>query len=197
MLTGWFGEVLPVGLTRGRERPLYAWDTGHGFSLDLIYIPAGEFVYEGRSKAATIERPFWIGRSGVTWRQDAAFCKALGTSEPVRPRFLNVTDDHPVGNVSWNDAKAYCAWARVDLPTETEWEKADWEKTRWEHLHVGEYAALHMNEDWQWCDGMAAAGTRIVRGRRFEDDDGVWDRRSFHKADARLQSVGFRVCLRS
>jgi formylglycine-generating enzyme required for sulfatase activity len=59
----------------------------------------------------------------VTVAQYRGFCQATGRSMPDAPPW-GWHDDHPIVNVSWDDAKAYAKWAGVSLPTEAQWEKA-------------------------------------------------------------------------
>ncbi|MEK7293559.1 MAG: formylglycine-generating enzyme family protein [Nitrospirota bacterium] len=78
---------------------------------------------------------FHIDKYEVTNRRYQAFLKATQHRTPehccdpsynlwkgteIAPKLL----DHPVVNVDWHDAVAYCAWAGKRLPTEAEWEKA-------------------------------------------------------------------------
>ena len=57
--------------------------------------------------------PHWLGVYGATWR------KPEGPDSSIRAK-----DRYPVVQVSWNDAEAYCTWAKKRLPTELEWETA-------------------------------------------------------------------------
>jgi formylglycine-generating enzyme required for sulfatase activity len=99
---------------------------------ELALIPAGEFTMG--SDAADDERPihtvhldaYYIYKTPVTVGQYRQFCEATDRQMPPAPGFNRDWQkvDHPIVNVSWIDAKAYCDWAEAYLPTEAEWEKA-------------------------------------------------------------------------
>ena len=101
-----------------------------------------------------ITKPFYLGTYTVTLGQFRAFVKAAGYQteaendgqggwgynaktkdfEGLKPDYnwknpgFEQTDDHPVVNVTWNDAVAFCDWLSnkegktYRLPTEAEWE---------------------------------------------------------------------------
>ena len=96
----------------------------------MVWVPAGEFLM-GSDDGRTHERPrhpvwldgYWIYTAPVTVAQYSRFCQTAGRTMPEAPRW-GWKDDHPVVNVSWEDARAYCEWAGMALPTEAQWEKA-------------------------------------------------------------------------
>jgi len=94
--------------------------------IELIRVPAGLFLY-GDDKQEMELPEYWIGRTPVTNAQYKRFVDATGHQAPSHwsgqtPPANKL--DHPVHRVSWNDAKAFCDWIGLHLPTEQQWEKA-------------------------------------------------------------------------
>jgi formylglycine-generating enzyme required for sulfatase activity len=100
----------------------------------MVVIPAGEFLMgEGADTHPVYTAAFALARYPVT---NAAYQSFVAASDYRLPRdwrdngIAEMLHDHPVTNISWCDALAYCRWlsAITDrdyrLPTEAEWEKA-------------------------------------------------------------------------
>lgn len=109
---------------------------------EMVFIPGGTTVI-GSNVGETFEAPqrtvfvpsFYIDKYEVTNAQYKRFVDATKRKAPENvvnsdytiwknDTFPEHLANHPVVNVTWYDAKAYCEWAGKRLPTAIEWEKA-------------------------------------------------------------------------
>lgn len=116
----------------------------------MILIPAGEFLMGTSDTEAQrlikaygkdyeqyvrCEQPqhtayldaFYISRYPVTNAEYKKFVDAARGKLPQHwqnGKIPNGKENHPVVNVDWDHAVAYCKWVEGRLPTEAEWEKA-------------------------------------------------------------------------
>jgi formylglycine-generating enzyme required for sulfatase activity len=107
---------------------------------DLIQVDGGTFTMgseEIRNPQDTVAAPlhqvtvksFKIAKTETTVAQWKSYCTSTSTRMPVEPAWGWI-DNHPIINVSWDEAVAYCQWLskqtgkKYRLPTEAEWEYA-------------------------------------------------------------------------
>ena len=181
----------------------------------LVLVPRGRFLaggphhYESRCPAFPLELPaYHLAIHPVTNAQYKHFIDATGHDAPRcwragmpgellwdgrdPPRGL---EEHPVVGVRWEDARSYCAWAGLRLPTELEWERAargdrgrlypwgnTWDATRcqndvrrkeettanvWAHPEsCSVWGHYQMAGNvWEWCEDLYEPGA-YVRYRR-------------------------------
>ncbi len=90
------------------------------FEMDADHYPVHEVTLDD----------FHISRTEVTVKQYRKFCNETGHRMPLAPPW-GWKDNHPMVNVTWADAKAYCKWLgkisgkkTYQLPTEAQWEYA-------------------------------------------------------------------------
>ncbi len=116
---------------------------------DMVHVAAGEFTmgssmidkdakalqYGFRKPLYANEHPshkvtlasFYIDKLEVSNKKYQEFLKSTRHRLPKgwkAGKYPQGLGDHPVVNVSWEDADFYCRWKKKRLPTEAEWEKA-------------------------------------------------------------------------
>jgi formylglycine-generating enzyme required for sulfatase activity len=110
-----------------------------------------------------IRRPYWVARTELTNLQYERF-------DAKHERCEESKDDlDPVTNVSWEDARAYCAWLStrgelaVRLPSESEWENACRAGSGTEYCFGDDEGRL---AEYAWFGGRWEDGAQTVAGKR-------------------------------
>lgn len=122
---GYFGEYVPRGMSLSKNFGEYRY-----FRDDskMVYVPGGTFTMGDRAfqNSQPIRKVevahFYIDRYEVTVSQYQQFCYATEYEMPTQPP--GSKENHPVVNISWEEANEYAKWIGKSLPTEEQWEKA-------------------------------------------------------------------------
>lgn len=111
----------------GGRRVITLPAVGKTLSIEMMKIPAGEFIYTFRNKRHYLPE-FEIMKYPVTVGQFKTFLSANPGYKYPQMRQNNFPwgwqENHPMRELYWSEAADFAAWAGMSLPTDAEWEKA-------------------------------------------------------------------------
>ena len=135
--------------------------------IEMIFIPSGDFTMGSNDPASagamrparsvTVRAPFYMGKTEVTNAQYRRFLADSGYDgkddtdgdydlylRHFRGKStMSTEDDYPIVWVSWKNAKAFCDWAGLSIPSEAQWEYA---------CRAGTTTIYHFGNDKTECD---------------------------------------------
>lgn len=127
-------EISKLNIKTIDGRPPFAPGTGRQQpekpAQEAVLIAAGEFwMGDSQRKDTPLHKvyldAYWIDTREVTNAQYRDFVEATGRAAPRYwhdPKYNS--DNLPVVGITWEEARAYCAWKGKKLPTEAQWERA-------------------------------------------------------------------------
>ncbi len=156
-------------------------------AMEMILVPAGDLTMGGgklplgagtKAYHVTISMPFYMGKTEVTNAHYRRFVQATGYDgkgdidpDPFYDMYLkhwrgksimSQEDDYPVVWVSWKNATAFCRWAGLALPSDSQWEYACRANTTTKYYFGDDQKAFG---DHGWANTSKEYNTHSVAGK--------------------------------